>query len=140
MGKEKDAGDKAATPTAGKKDEGRPAAAAAETKTSSTAVTVTAAGFRVGEDVSVWSASKEIWIEDGEITDATVEDGIIVLYNEGEFSKEIPLDQAPKLLKKRGKQKDIVGTEYCIGEKIGVWSESNQKYIEDGELTGASAE
>jgi len=103
-------------------------------------VIVTAAGFRVGDDVAVWSASSGAWIEDGEITDASIEDGLTVLYNEGESSKDIPFAQAIKLLKRRENDDPIVGTEFSIGEEISVWSESNQKWIDDGQLTEASVE
>merc|ERR1712232_127542 len=77
---------------------------------SSTAGYVTSAakpiigGFSVGDKVSIWSESAKKWITDGTVSQATPEEGIVVVYDGGSKSKAVPADKAAEVLKKNNEK------------------------------------
>merc|ERR1712060_634302 len=56
--------------------------------------------------IGVWSESNQKYIYDGELTGASAEDGVTVVYNEGESTKTFEFDEAGKFIKKKDKKED----------------------------------
>jgi len=114
----------------------------------------------VGDRVAVWSDSKQSWFEDGEVTELR-SNMITIRYCNNELVKDVPIDQIQSVIKElpiaqtiaagdsssnqpanpEAKLTDVsCPANFVVGDHVSVWSDSLQKWFEDGEITEVDTE